>query len=244
MDADDFEARNRAFIDRMAGDSGLRERSREWLIESARYEYSHHFTWLGRPIIQFPPDIIALQEIIWRVKPSVVVETGIARGGSLVFSASMLELMRNDGVVIGIDIEIRQQNRQEIERHPLSDRIRMIEGSSVDEATFAQAVEIAGGRRPVLVILDSNHTHEHVARELQLYSDLVGEGSYLIVYDTIIEQVPQNFFSNRPWGVGNNPATAVRDFLAQTDRFAVDEELERKLLISTAPGGYLRCVKD
>ena len=212
------------------------------MIASARYEYSYHFTWLGRPIIQFPQDILAVQEIIWTVRPDLIVETGIARGGSLILSASMLELIGGAGLVVGVDIDIREPSRLAIERHPLAHRIRMIEGPSTASEVADAVHEIARGRERVVVLLDSNHTHDHVLRELELYSPLVQPGSYLIVFDTVIEEMPAGSFPDRPWDVGNNPATAVRAFLEQNHRFEVDQAIERKLLISVAPGGYLRCV--
>lgn len=241
---DDFNERNRSFIKRMGGDESVRRVTREWFQATYKHEYSYHFTWLGRPIIQYPQDVLAVQEIIWRVRPDLVVETGIARGGSLILSASILELLGGDGLVVGVDIDIREHNRVEIERHPLARRIQMIEGSSVDEETFRRVERLAEGRRRVLVMLDSNHTHEHVARELELYSTLVGEGSYLIVFDTVVEELPEEFSSERPWGPGDNPMTAVREFLKANGRFEVDEEMQDKLLITAAPGGYLRCVRD
>ena len=241
---DDFHQRNRQFIERMSGDKSLRNLTREWFTASSRYEYAYHFKWLGRPIIQFPQDIVALQEIIWEVRPRLIVETGIARGGSLIFSASMLELLGGDGRVVGVDIDIREHNRIEIERHPLVGRITMIQGSSIDETVFARVAREAEGRSPVLVILDSNHTHEHVRRELELYSPLVTRGSYLVVFDTVIEDMPEDFFPNRPWGRRNNPKTAVIEFLKTNNRFEVDREIESKLLITVAPQGYLRCIKD
>lgn len=231
-------------MQKLAEDEELRAISLDWLRRSAAYEYSYHFTWLGRPIIQYPQDIVALQEIIWSVGPDVVVETGIARGGSLIFSASMLELIGGDRRrVIGVDVDIREHNRVEIEAHALFRRIEMIEGSSVDPAI----VEHVRGRiepgEQVLVVLDSNHTHEHVLRELELYSPLVGPGSYVVVYDTIIELMPAEASSNRAWGPGDNPSTAVRAFLETTDRFEVDSTFDRKLVLTVAPGGYLRCVR-
>ena len=241
---DDFDERNRAFIERMGGDESVRRASREWFQATYRHEYSYHFTWLGRPIIQYPQDVLAVQEVVWRVCPDLIVETGIARGGSLVLSASLLELIGGDGLVLGVDIDIREHNRVEIERHPLAKRIRMIQGSSVAEETFREVGRLAEGRRRVLVMLDSNHTHEHVARELELYSTLVREGSYLIVFDTVVEELPAEFSAERPWGPGDNPLTAVREFLARNDRFEVDREMQNKLLITAAPEGYLRCVKD
>jgi cephalosporin hydroxylase len=199
---------------------------------------------MGRPIIQFPQDIIAMQEIIWRVKPDLIIETGIAHGGSLIFYSSMLELIGGNGQVLGVDIDIREQNRKEIEQHPMFKRIAMIQGSSTDENTIKQVYEFAKGRKRVLVGLDSNHTHEHVSNELQLYSPLVAKESYLVVFDTVVEDMPENFFRDRPWGKGNNPKTAVREFLATNDRFIIDKEIENKLLITVAPDGYLRCIKD
>lgn len=241
---DDFDQRNRQFIERMGADENMRRLTREWFTASSQHEYSYHFKWLGRPIIQFPQDIIALQEIICEVRPRLIIETGIARGGSLIFSASILELLGDDGRVVGVDIDIREHNRTEIERHPLARRITMIQGSSVDEEVSRRVASEAKGDGPVLVILDSNHTHDHVLRELEIYSPLVTRGSYLIVFDTVIEEMPANFFPDRPWGPDNNPKTAVREFLKTNDRFEVDRQLEAKLLITVAPGGYLRCVKD
>lgn len=241
---DDFEQRNQEFVDRMGADRDLRQLTREWFAAISKYEYSYHFKWLGRPIIQFPQDIIALQEIISEVRPELIIETGIARGGSLIFSASILELLGGKGRVVGIDIDIRQHNRVEIERHPLARRITMIEGSSVDEKVFDRVLREADGKAPVLVILDSNHTHEHVLRELEIYSPLVRKGSYLVVFDTVIAEMPKDFSHDRPWGPDNNPQTAVREFLKTNDRFEVDSAIENKLLVTVAPSGYLRCVKD
>jgi len=235
---------NKDQIAAMAADRPLQAQAHDLILNSSTYKYSYNFTWLGRPIIQYPQDILAVQEIIWRVKPDLIVETGIAHGGSLVFSASMLELLGGDGRVVGIDIDIREHNRRAIEDHPLFHRITMIEGSSTDEAVAGRVREIAAGERRVLLLLDSLHTHAHVRRELELYSPLVTPGSYIVVFDTIIEDLPDDFFPDRPWGPGNNPKTAVREFLSATDRFEVDREIEAKLLITVAPDGYLRCVKE
>jgi cephalosporin hydroxylase len=241
---DEFDERNRMVIERMGDDDELRRATREWFAAASRYEYSYHFKWLGRPIIQFPQDIVATQEIIWEVKPDLIVETGIARGGSLIFSASILELIGGEGLVVGVDIDIREHNRVEIERHPMAKRIEMIQGSSVAEETFRQVESFAEGKRRVLVMLDSNHTHEHVLKELELYSRLVTKGSYLIVFDTVVEEMPEELCADRPWSPGNSPQTALREFLRHNDRFEIDAKYDRKLLITVAPGGYLRCVKD
>lgn len=185
-----------------------------------------------------------MQEIIWRVKPDLIIETGIAHGGSLVFYASMLELLGNDGQVVGIDIDIRPHNRVEIEHHPMFKRIVLLQGSSVDDEVAEQVRSLAQGKRSVLVCLDSNHTHAHVLRELELYSSLVTKDSYLVVFDTIIEDMPVGSFTDRPWDKGNNPKTAVWEFLKTNDRFEPDQEIPNKLLITVAPDGYLKCVRE
>lgn len=245
MKDNEFEKRNEEFIKLMNADNQLRELSLSWFAHTLKYEYSYHFRWLGRPIIQYPSDIIAIQEIIWRAKPDLVIETGIARGGSLIFYASMLELI-GFGEVLGIDIDLREQNKVEIEKHPIHNRITMMEGSSVDNNIVEKVHEFAKGKKNIIVILDSNHTHNHVLKEMCLYSDLVKMGGYMIVFDTIIEEMPENFYTdviNRPWGKGNNPKTAVEEFLQKNERFEVDTDIEKKLLISSAPGGYLKCIK-
>lgn len=209
-----------------------------------KYHYVYNFTWLGQPIIQHPADILALQEIVWNVKPELIVETGIAHGGSLLFYASILELIGGAGKVFGIDIDIREHNRIEIERHPLVKRIMMFEGSSIDESAAEMARRVADGKKPVMVILDSNHTHDHVLKELKLYSPLITKGSYLVVLDSRIEDMPAELFEDKAWGKGNNPKTAVWEFLRTTDRFAVDNDIEKRMVITGAPDGYLKCVRD
>lgn len=235
---------NQELIKKMAEDQRITELGLLFIKDTARYKYSYNFTWMGRPIIQFPQDIIAMQEIIWNVKPDLIIETGIAHGGSLIFYASILELIGGNGQVIGIDIDIREHNRIEIEKHPMSKRIKMIQGPSIDEELVKQVYEFAKGKKQVLVVLDSNHTHDHVLKELQLYSPLVTNGSYIVVFDTVIEDMPEDFFPDRPWGKGNNPKTAVWEFLKTNDRFEIDKEIENKLLITVAPDGYLKCIKD
>jgi cephalosporin hydroxylase len=232
-----------AMIERMASDPELARLTRAWFERSCRFQYTYHFSWLGLPIIQLPQDIMATQEIIWDVKPDLIIETGIAHGGSLILWSSLMELLGGDGAVIGIDIEIRPHNRTAIEAHPLAKRITMIEGSSVAPHVVERVRNAARGRKAVMVMLDSSHSHDHVRRELDLYAPLITAGSYLVVFDTAVEQLPEDFFPNRPWSRGNSPATAVADFLASTDRFDVDRTMERKLMFTVAPGGYLRCVK-
>lgn len=217
--------------------------TRDWMDQANNHRYSYHFSWLGLRIIQFPQDLIAMQEIIWEVKPDLIIETGIAHGGSSVFYASMMQLLDRGGTVISIDVDIRKHNRTAIENHPMFPHITMLEGSSTDESIFQQVSQLVEGKETVLVVLDSNHTHQHVLRELQLYSLLVTKGSYLVVFDTVIEDMPSDSFPNRPWCKGDNPKTAVWEFLKTNDRFEIDRQLESTLLITVAPDGYLKCIK-
>jgi cephalosporin hydroxylase len=231
-------------IERMGADQEMRQLANRLFVEACRHRYSYNFTWLGRPIIQFPEDIVALQEIIWKTEPDLVIETGVAHGGSLIFSASILELLGGDRRVVGVDIDIRAHNRAAIEAHPLARRIDLVQGSSLDADVVQHVKRLAAGRQRVMVILDSNHTHEHVLGELQLYSPLVTKGCYLVVCDTVVEDMPKALFPDRPWGPGDNPKTAVRAFLETCSRFEVDPEYEHKLLLSVCPEGYLRCIAD
>lgn len=234
---------NQRFISDMQSDEKLRRLINKLYLSIARYRYSYNFSWLGRPIIQLPPDIVAMQEIIWQVKPDLIIETGIAHGGSLIFYASILELIGNGGEVVGIDKDIRAHNRIEIEKHPQFKRITMIEGDSIDPSIARQVSCLAESRQSVLVVLDSDHTHEHVLKELKIYSTWVTKGSYLVVFDTLIDDMPEEIYHDKPWGKGDNPKTAVWEFLKETDRFEIDRELESKLLITVAPDGYLKCIK-
>lgn len=238
-----FEKDRREHVEALRCSSRLREMALAFVEEAGRHNYSYNFDWMGLPIIQFPSDIVAVQELIWKLRPAVIVETGVARGGSLALSASVLEVIGGEGVVVGIDVDIRERNRRALEEHRLAHRMVLIEGSSTDPRVVDQVEEEIAGRGPVLVLLDSMHTHDHVLRELQLYSPFVQKGSYLVVFDTIIEYLPDTYFPDRPWGPGDNPKTAVGAFLQTNDRFVVDEDIEAKLAITVAPGGYLRCVR-
>jgi cephalosporin hydroxylase len=221
----------------------LKDAAKKFNDASNSNQYSYNFSWMGRPIIQYPQDMIAMQEIIWEVKPDLIIETGIAHGGSLIYYASLLELIGN-GEVLGIDIDIRAHNKAEIEKHPMYKRIKMIEGSAISESIIEQVKAVATGKEKILVCLDSNHTHEHVLNELQLYAPFVSVGSYIVVFDTIVEDLPDNYFKEkRPWGIGNNPKTAVFEFLKANKNFVIDESIDNKLLISVAPEGYLKRIK-
>lgn len=267
--ADQFQAEKADNIARMSHDQSLQDLSLRWNIATAAYKYSYNFSFLGRPIIQFPQDMVALQEVIWNTRPDLIIETGIAHGGSLVMSASMLALLdycdavatgtpldlaRPARRVLGIDVDIRAHNLAAIRSHPMSHRIDMIEGSSIDPAIIARVHDTARKRQRVLVCLDSNHTHDHVLAELEAYAPLTTPGSYCCVFDTVIEDLPESFFPDRPWGRGNNPKTAVHEYLrrlasegrlaadGQALNFEIDRHVQNKLLITVAPDGYLRRV--
>lgn len=222
----------------------MKEAAANFNTASNKAQYSYNFKWMGRPIIQYPQDMIAMQEIIWDLQPDLIIETGIAHGGSLIYYASLLELI-GKGTVLGIDIDIREHNRNEIEKHPMFKRIKMIQGSAVDENIVAQVTAEAKGKEKVLVVLDSNHTHEHVLDELRFYAPLVTPGSYIVVFDTIVENLPDNYIPgmSRPWGIGNNPMTAVDAFLKENNQFEIDEAIDNKIQISVAPRGYLKRIK-
>jgi cephalosporin hydroxylase len=252
---------NQEVLQRVAAngrDPALLEASQTFLRTSIEQRYSYNFAWLGRPIIQYPQDMVAMQELIWQVRPDLIIETGIAHGGSLILSASMLALLDYcDAIegkqlldpaqprrrVLGVDIDIRAHNRQAIEAHPLANRIDMIQGSSTAPEIVEQVRRHAEGHQTVLVCLDSNHTHDHVLAELEVYAPLVTPGSYCVAFDTVIEDMPRGSYSDRPWDVGNNPKTAVRAYVEQHPEFEIDWQIDHKLLISVAPEGYLRRVR-
>ncbi len=241
---EEFDKQVQQNIRGLMSDKDVQALSRIWMREITPYKYAYNFKWMGRPIIQFPQDMMALQEIVWKVQPDLIIETGIAHGGSILYSASLLELLGGDGKVLGIDIDIRPHNREAIEAHPMAKRVEMIQGSSVDSTIAAQVRKRAEGCKSILVILDSNHTHEHVLQELQLYAPLCTVGSYVIVYDTLVEEMPPHLQSDdRPWGIGNNPKTAVHEYLKSTERFVIDKEIQAKLLLTVAPDGWLKCIQ-
>jgi cephalosporin hydroxylase len=262
-----FEEERSSRIDAYSSDSKLVKTANEFLLESIRAKYSYNFSWLSRPVIQYPQDIVAVQEFIWRVKPDLIIETGIAHGGSLILSASLLAMLdyceaveKRESFdphatrrrVLGIDIDIRAHNRLAIESHPMSHRIDMIQGSSIAKEVIEQVQEIAKGYKCILICLDSNHTHDHVLAELEAYAPLTTPGSYCCVFDTVVEDLPDQLSAERPWGKGNNPKTAVQEFLRRIDsvgyrgydgsplKFDIDKVVEQKLLVTVAPGGYLR----
>ncbi len=238
--------------------SHISELSNEWIREVSAFQYCYNFDWFGRPIIQIGSDMVAVQEAVWRTKPDLIVETGIAHGGSLIYHASLLAMLdlcdaaaaggtvdpsRPKRRVLGIDIDIRAHNREAIETHPLSSYVEMFEGSSVAPAMVARVADFAKDFRRVMVVLDSNHTEAHVLAELDGYADLVDPGGYCIVFDTAIENMPEDFYEDRPWGKGDNPLSAITKFLRKRDDFQVDAEIDGKILIGNAPGGFLRRIE-
>lgn len=253
-----FERERECRLKRNGKDRKLKSLADQWLRESMRKQYVYNFSWLGRPIIQTPQDMVAVQELIWKVKPDLIIETGIAHGGSLIMSASILALLdlceaidsgtvfdpkNSKRKVLGLDIDIRKHNLEAIEVHPMSSRIQMIQGSSIAPDVIEQVKSLAKNYQRVLVCLDSNHTHDHVLAELVAYAPLVSIGSYCVVFDTIIEDMPKSIFPDRPWGPGNNPKTAVWEYLKTHPEFEIDKSIDHKLLISVAPDGYLKRVK-
>lgn len=238
--------------------SEIQRAADEFMRASTQPKYSYNFAWMGRPIIQYPQDMVAMQELIWSIKPDLIIETGIAHGGSLIFSASMMaqldmcEAIEADvsfnpkesrRKVLGIDIDIRAHNREAIEAHPMASRIQMIQGSSIAPEIIEQVKQIAAGYSRILVCLDSNHTHEHVLAELEAYAPLTSVGSYCVVFDTIVEDLPAEMFPDRPWGPGDNPKTAVWEYLKTHAELEIDKHIDSKLLISVAPDGYLKRVR-
>ena len=238
----------------------LKSKTQDWFNEATKHNYSYHFEWLGRPIIQFPQDIVGTQQLLWDVKPDLVIETGIARGGSMIFYASILELIAqcggpNNAKVLGVDIDIRAHNKEAILAHPMSKRIEMIQGSSIDQSVVEQVKKIAKNAKRIMVCLDSNHTHNHVLEELRLYAPLVSVDSYLIVFDTVVENLPSNLINDRPWAKGNNPKTAVLEYLKEIEshkavgidgtdlKFQIDKKIENQLLITVAPSGFLKRIR-
>lgn len=250
-DLKNFALESASNIQKMALDPKVRSASQHWIDVTGPHKFAYNWRWLGLPIIQLPMDIVATQEIVWSVRPQVIIETGIARGGSVVFNAAQLAMLDLCGEgkatladsrrrCIGIDVEIRKHNREAIESHPLSPMIKLIEGSSVEDSVINAVKKMIRPDDKVLVILDSNHTHEHVKLELEKYSPIVSVGSYLIVHDTGIEYAADGAFSNKSWGKGNNPLSAVREFLVSNRDFEIDRHICGKLQITSSPDGYLR----
>lgn len=250
-----FKDEQAARIQAFGEDAALQSLSRQWVEESMRRSYVYNFSWLGRPIIQFPQDIMGLQELVWATRPDLIIETGIAHGGSLILSASLLALLdmsdaiaagttldpnKSNRKVIGVDIDIRAHNRAAIEAHPMASRIQMIQGSSIAPETVAQVREAAKPYKRVMVCLDSMHTHKHVVGELEAYAPLVTKDCYCVVLDTFVEDMPKSFFKDRPWNVGDNPKTAVWEYLKTHPEFVIDKSMENKLQVTVAPDGFLK----
>ena len=255
--SENFQQEVQQNISSLSKDEDLQALSRIWIREIQPHKWSYNFSWLGRPAIQFPNDAWAMQELIWQIRPDLIIEMGVAHGGSLIMSASMLALLdlcdaiESGGVmdpnkslrkVLGVDIEIRPHNREAIEAHPMSSRIKMIEGSSIAPSIIKQVKDFAKDYNCILICLDSNHSHNHVLAELEAYAALTSIGSYCVVFDTIVEDMPKEMFPDRPWGPGNNPKTAIWEYLKTHPEFEIDKSIQHKLLITVAPDGYLKRV--
>ena len=252
----DFNLEKKKNIKKLGEDLKCKQASLDFINKTYIHQYSYHFNSLGRPIIQYPQDMIAMQELIWEIKPDLIIETGIAHGGSLILYASALAHLdicqsielgesfnpkNSNRKVLGIDIDIRAHNKEEIEKHPMFSWIQMIQGSSVSSDIIEQVKKEAKKYKNVLVCLDSNHTHDHVLAELQAYAPLTSVDSYCVVFDTIIEDISKEMVpAKRSWGHGNNPKTAVREFLKTHQEFEIDKSIEDKLQITAAPDGYLK----
>jgi cephalosporin hydroxylase len=234
----EFSAMRKVSLLKRSKDSEFKETSATWLGKSVNHKYSYQFDWMGVPIIQYPEDLIGFQEVVWATKPDVIVECGVARGGSLLFWCSMIELTSKAPKVIGVDIAIHEHTRRAISESKYSDDIILLEGDSSREETLTQVLGKIGPSERVMVVLDSNHTEEHVLKELELYANLVSEGCYLLVLDTVIEFLDRD--ADRPWGPGESPWTATQNFMAVRDEFENDKELESKLTFSAAPNGFWR----
>jgi cephalosporin hydroxylase len=239
-DRAEFAELQRDYSRRLRDDDTLQQMSKDVTWQADLSNYSYVWTWLGIPIIQMPADIMVMQEIIWAERPQVIVETGVARGGSLIMYASILELI-GEGRVIGVDIDIRPHNRMAIEAHPLARRIELIQGSSTDAGTVDRVRATIAAAERVMVVLDSDHIHDHVLAELRAYAPMVTPGQFLVVADTVVEQIPVQEHRPRRWHPGNSPGSALAAYLAECDRFAPDEQINSKLVMSQSPGGYLRC---
>ena len=246
--------------------STLLETTKQFFHESVECQYSYNFDWLSRPIIQYPQDIVAFQEIVWKVKPDLIIEMGIAHGGSLILSASLLALLdlcehgqttlaphaEHPRRVVAVDIDIRAHNRKALEEHPLYPRLTLIEGSSIEDSVIHQVQKEAEGYEKILICLDSNHTHDHVLAEMEAYAPLTSPGSYCLVFDTVIEDLTEKMSQDRPWGPGNSPKTAAREYLRRIEAegrtasdglpliLENDKQIQDKLLITVAPDGYLK----
>lgn len=251
----DLHAERQARTAGYAGDAAFHALSQDWLRESMRRRYVYNFDWMGRPIIQYPQDMVALQELVWTAKPDLIVETGVAHGGSVVYSASLLALLDlSEAIeqrrtidptisrrrVIGVDIDIRAHNRAALDVHPMRSRIELVEGSSIEPATVERVRALARGHERVMVLLDSMHTHDHVLAELDAYAPLVSPGSWCVVFDTFVEDMPRGFFADRPWDPGNSPKSAVHEWLARHPEFAIDASVADKLMVTAAPDGFLK----
>ena len=239
----DFYQKRENSISSLVNDANLQEQGIKIMRDSGPFNYAYNFDWLGVPAIQLPTDMVAIQELIWKLKPQVIIETGVAHGGSIIFYSSLLHLIDEGGIVVGIDIDIRDHNRDVIESHKLSKNIHLVEGSSTDKETLEEVEQIAQNKS-ALVILDSDHSKDHVAKELDAYKKFLNKGGYLIVMDTTLEDQPDDFLKDRPWNKLNNPKVAVWEFLDKNKNWVSDDNIDGKLLLTVCKNGFLKKISD
>lgn len=202
-------------------------------------KYSYQFDWLGVPIIQMPEDLIIFQEIVYKTQPDLIIETGVARGGSIIFWASIQKLCGITGKVLGVDVDIRQHARSAINYSNFKDEIDLIEGSSIEDKVVDQVKKIVSQHKRIMVVLDSNHTHEHVLSELEIYSKFVTKDCFLLVLDTVIDDL--NIDPDRPWGPGSSPKSGVKEYMLKiSGDFINEQSYENRALLSVAPNSYWR----
>jgi cephalosporin hydroxylase len=235
----DFQEWRKKLLASQSKDIQFKDLSSNWMQLAVDNKYSYQFDWLGVPIIQMPEDLILFQDIVYQTQPDLIIETGVARGGSVVFWASIQKLCGITGKVLGVDIEIRQHAKNAIFDSNFKDEIHLIEGSSVEDQVVNQVKNYVSQHKKIMVVLDSNHTHEHVLSELEIYSKFVTKDCFMLVLDTVIDDL--NIDPDRSWGPGSSPKSAVKEFMSKnSEEFIHEQSYENRALLSVAPYGYWR----
>ena len=239
-DADHFRSERADWRASLGADDTLRQQGIDLQLAADDHHYTYSWEWLGVPIIRLPDDIVVLQELIWAYRPQRIVETGVARGGSMLLDSSLMTLSGIEPAVLGIDISIFAHTHEALAEHPMSRGVTLLETSSVSDEAVSAARDFLGNAERALLVLDSNHTHEHVLAELRVLAPLLPVGSFILVADTIVEELPQGHYVNRPWDRGNSPLTAANQFLGENPGFVRDTEWSRRALLTEFRDGILR----